>query len=189
VNAFATRFVIGRSTALCLLVAAIGSFAPFAAVAQPPAAAAGTAHNREVHADDHRDRGDRSVRGRPEGKLAEQERDDRRLLAAYKERLKDIDAAVKKATLDRLLELRRRQQADHPAHIAANATSIGDVQSGTPHHQGPVPNPVSIKTAMKNPPQYPHDGQSAKPALLGGAALYDAKNGAFLDGATIRRKP
>jgi hypothetical protein len=173
-----------------LLVAAIGAFVSVGAVAQPPASAgAGTAHQGAVRGDDHRDRGERLGRGRPEGKLAEQERDDRRLRAAYEVRLKDIDAAVKKATLDRLLELRRRRQADQPARAAANATTMREVRSGPPHRQGPVPNPGSIKAAVTNPPQYPHGGQSARPAVLGGAAPYDAKNGAVLDGAAIHRKP
>ncbi len=178
-------------SASCLLLAALGSFVSIGAVAQPPAAAAGgaAAGNAQVHADDHRDRGDRSVRGRPEGKLAEQERDDRRLRAAYEERLKDIDAAVKKATLERLLDLRRRQRADHPAPAAANPTTMREAPSAPPHRQGPVPNPASIKAAVTNPPPYPHGGQSAKPAVLGGAALYDAKHGAVLDGAAMHRKP
>jgi hypothetical protein len=184
--------MVARSlSASCLLLAMIGSFASVGAGAQPPAAAAGagTARSGEVHPPDHRDRGDRAVRGRPEGKLAEQERDDRRLRAAYEDRLKDIDAAVKKATLERLLDLHRRQQADHPAHLAANAMTKEDVRSTPPHRPGPVPNPSSIKTAMTNPPPYRHGWQSAKPAVLGGAAPYDARNGAVLDGAAMHRRP
>jgi hypothetical protein len=108
---------ITRLASSFALIVAGGILAPVGAVAQHPAATAAAPVRIGEHREaDHRDHAERTGRGQPEGKLAEQERDDRRLRAAYEERLNSLSAAIIQRKREEMTEARRRQQADDPAH-------------------------------------------------------------------------
>jgi hypothetical protein len=144
---------------------------------------------------------DRVERDRRDGKQAERDRDERKRRDAIHEKVKNLDAAVKKTTRDQLMKEQRRQEALRLTHdrddgrdgtrpdiAMTKETAKGDARPDRPHHQGPPPIPASVRAATMDAPRHPHGAQPPKPTVLGGAAPYDPTKGAVIDGTAMHHK-
>lgn len=116
--------------------------------------------------------------GEPQGKLAEQQRDDRRLRAAYQTWQKRIAVQIRTAAQERAQWLEHEQQA---AHGAPNGGAAGSAR-----HPGPPPIPAATRAAavaaatspMRDPPRI---------AILGGPTA-DRKSTGALTGGAVRHQ-
>jgi ribonuclease E len=144
---------------------------------------------------------DRVGRDRRDGKQAERDRDERKRRDAIHEKVKNLDAAVKKTTRDQLMKEQRRREALRLTHdrddgrdgmrpdiAMTKETAKGDARPDRPRHQGPPPIPASVRAATMDAPSHPHGAQPPKPTVLGGAAPYDPKKGAVIDGTAMHHK-
>ena len=205
----------------CFLLIAVGVFLPVGVLAQQAATTnAAPGDMRDDHAKAHRgqDRqaqdghhqdskdskqpeADREERDRRDGKQAERDRDERKRRDAIHEKVKNLDAAVKKTTRDQLMKEQRRQEALRLTHdrddgrdgtrpdiAMTKETAKGDARPDRPHHQGPPPIPASVRAATMDAPRHPHGAQPPKPTVLGGAAPYDPTKGAVIDGTAMHHK-
>jgi Spy/CpxP family protein refolding chaperone len=205
-----------RVVASTILLPASAAAQHAAATATAPTATAPTAaaptHIGGGRENDHQNLGERALQGRPEGKLAEQERDDNKLRAAFEERLKALAALIKKSQQDEATDIRRRQQADHLARDrgASSAARTGDAQRQAPspevdraaddrrlssvapgdnrQPQAPPSIPSSIRSTTAHAETYRRGDETPLITGLGGAAPRDPKWVGVLDGAAVHHK-